>query len=238
MSTASPRPASPASGDQRPASAHRALLAIVLATAAGCGSLPRGDVSAVAARSLAPRAGQVYLLRGWHDLWSEGVDALAQRIAAEGIRARVFRVSQADDLAAALLGRSAAAADADPLVLIGFSFGADEAIRIARKLDVAKRPIALLVTIDPVTPPDVPANVPAARNFYQSNGVLDAIPWLRGVPLRPPPGEHAAAGRVQNVNVRQRKDLLEPGTSHRTIAANAKVHGAIVAEVLRVCPMR
>lgn len=214
------------------------ILMALLAFVAGCGPLPRGDLSAVAARSSSARAGQVYLLRGWNDLWSEGVDALAKRIAVEGVDARAYRASQGDDLAGALLERYAADADPDPLVLIGFSFGADEAIRIARRFDAARRPIALLVTIDPVTPPDIPANVRAARNFYQSNGVLDALPWLRGVPVRGPPGEDAAPGRVRNVDIRQRADLREPGTGHRTIAANAKVHSAIVAEVLGVCPLR
>jgi hypothetical protein len=144
-----------------------------------------------------------------------------------------------------LLSRYRGRGNADPLVLVGFSFGADEAIRIARRLEEARVPVALLVTLDPVTPPPVPANVLCGRNFYQSNGVWDALPWLRGVPVKPEeagPDEKPDAGgraaRVANLNLRERPDLSEGATGHHTIAGNRKVHEAIVQEVLRTCPAR
>lgn len=220
---------------------HHLLLTLLLTTCAGtgCASLPAGSLSAVSARpGSTTRSGQVYLLRGWRDLWSDGVDALGKSIAAGGLPAHVFKASQADDLGDALLREYRAASTPEPLVLVGFSFGADEAIRIARKFDEAKLPVALLVTIDPVTPPEIPANVRAARNFYQSNGALDVLPWLRGVPVRGAHADDPTSGRVTNIDVRTREDLLEPNTGHSTIAANAKLHRAIIEEVLRACPPR
>lgn len=163
-------------------------------------------------------------------MWSEGMDELAARLAAAGVEAHVYQQAQADALGDALVRTYGGAADADPVVLVGFSFGADEAIRIARRLGDAGRPVALLVTLDPVTPPDVPPNVGACRNFYQSNGVWDAFPWLRGVPVR---GE-----RIVNTNIRERADLAEPGTGHDTLAKNSKVHQAVMDLVLEVCPPR
>ena len=75
------------------------------------------------------------------------------------------------------------------------------------------------------------------RNFYQSNGVWDALPWLRGVPVKPEAEEaaDADAARVANYNLREHADLSEGATGHHTIAGNRKVHEAIVREVLRVC---
>jgi hypothetical protein len=79
-----------------------------------------------------------------------------------------------------------------------------------------------------VTPADVPTNVMRCVSFYEPNGFWDIFPWLRGVPLTADPGGH-----VENTNIRARPDLDEPDTSHGTIAANEKVHRAIIALVGR-----
>ena len=208
---------------------------MLLSFCSGCASLPAGAIEDVRASSNSPRAGQVYLVRGWNGLWSEGVDGLAEELRRSGVDARVFGQGQARELGDELAGRYRGASNPDPLVLIGFSFGADEAIRIARKLEAQGVPVALLVTLDPVTPPPVPGNVRRGQNFYQSSGVWDALPWLRGVPVR---AEGRDLSRVVNVNIRDREDLSGPGTGHHTIAGNRKLHRLIVEEVLRVCPPR
>jgi hypothetical protein len=63
-------------------------------------------------------------------------------------------------------------------------------------------------------------------NFYQSNGPWDALPWLRGIPLQREP--YGTTLPLENINIRNRADLYEPDTSHATIAANEKVHQAII----------
>src|SRR5690349_20451022 len=103
--------------------------------AAGCNSLPAGPLDAVRANSTSARRGNVYLIRGWNGLWSQGVDDLAAQLNAEGIEAHTYQQGQAAALGDAVRDRYRSAADPDPLVLVGFSFGADEAIRIARKLN-------------------------------------------------------------------------------------------------------
>jgi pimeloyl-ACP methyl ester carboxylesterase len=218
-----------------------AATVLLLLFSSGCASLPAGAIDEVRASSDSPRAGQVYLIRGWNGLWSEGLDSLAAELRSHGLDARVYQQGQARELGDALLTRFRGAGGADPLVLVGFSFGADEAIRIARRLEGAGVPVALLVTLDPVTPPPVPANVLCGRNFYQSNGVWDALPWLRGAPVKPEkpvPDADPGAARLANFNLRERADLSQGATGHHTIAGNRKVREAIVREVLRACPAR
>jgi hypothetical protein len=214
-----------------------ALFLVIGAIAGGCSSLPPGNLEAVSARSDLPRRGKVYLVRGWNGLWSEGIDTLAAELRSNGIDAQVYQQSQAAALGDALANRARGAdpAPREPLVLIGFSFGADETIRIAQKLATVGAPVDLLMTLDPVTPPAIPSNVQACQNFYQSNGVWDALPWLRGVPVNA--GDNPS-GAVTNTNLRDRADLLEPNTGHSTIASNPKLHRAIIEQVLRVCPER
>ena len=125
----------------------------------GCHPLPPGRVDAVRALSPAPRAGQVFLIRGWRDLWSQGIDDLATKIRDAGVSAQVYRAAQWHELASALTTTRKNPLPTEPLVLIGFSYGADDAIETARQLQTANIPVDLLITIDPVTPPPVPPNV-------------------------------------------------------------------------------
>ncbi|MDB5358099.1 MAG: hypothetical protein JWN24_4552 [Phycisphaerales bacterium] len=176
----------------------------------------------------------VYLLRGWRGLWSAGIDDLAAQLRQEGINASVYREEQWKPLADQIAADLARSGRRGPLVLIGFSYGADNVIEMARAMEARGIPVDLLVTIDPVTAAPVPRNVRECVNFYQSNGFWDIFPWLRGTPLkRDPPG----GGKLVNYDLRKdRTDLLEPGTSHATIAGNAKLHRAIIELVENLIP--
>lgn len=209
-------------------------LVLVLLLGSGCHPLPPGSLDAVGHDPPAPRRGTVYLIRGWQDLWSQGIDQLGGELRDAGIQAEVYRESQWRELSDRLPKRYREKAPDDPLVLIGFSYGADDVLRISERLkDHGIRP-DLVITIDPVTPPAVPANVRACYNYFQTNGVWDVFPWLRGIPLR-----SSVPGQLVNVDIRrERPDLLEPNTSHATIAGNPKLHREIVQRVLAVCPPR
>lgn len=192
-------------------------------------------------QSNTPRRGQVYLLRGWQGLWSQGIDDLTKELTADGIDAHIFYQGQTGELGDTLLSRYRElpnGAEPDPLVLIGFSYGADEAINLARKLETGGKTVDLVILMDPVTPASIPRNILSCQNFYQSNGIWDAFPWLRGIPVEAEAKDGPDAARVVNTNIRDREDLLEPNTGHSTIAGNAKLHRVILEQVRRVCPPR
>lgn len=191
-------------------------------------------MEAVRPASETARRGNVYLLRGWQDLYSQGIDQLADSLRREGVEAQVFRAGQWRELGETISHRYAGAGRREPLVLIGFSYGADDVVQIADQLKGADLTIDLLITIDPVTPAPVPENVRVGYNFFQSNGVWDAFPWFRGVPLQPDGNR-----QIMNIDIRrQRTDLLEPDTAHSNIAANPKIHREIIRRVLEVCGAR
>lgn len=206
------------------------LFFVISTVLAGCHPLPPGSLESVEVNPTLPHHGNVFLVRGWRDLWSEGIDRLAADIRQSGVNAQVYRESQWSALADAIDRRYRSDFAPRPLVLIGFSYGADDVLRIAEKLYRDSIPIDLLITIDPVTPPQVPGNVRACYNYYQTNGIWDLFPWLRGIPLS---AWHP--GQLTNVDIRrERPDLLEPGTSHATIAGNPKLHREIVERVMGV----
>lgn len=199
--------------------------------------MSRGPMSAVQPVTTPsyPRVGSAYLLRGFIGIFSTGIDNLGEQINATGIHAQVFQDDQwstlADQIAKEYHGKQA-----EPLILIGHSYGADDVVRIARRLDEANVPVDLLITLDPVTPPDVPKNVKLCVDLYQSNGVWDKFPWLRGVPMEK---EKDDQGILVNSNLRtDRTDLLEPNTDHFNIEKNSKIHQEVIKMVLAQCPSR
>jgi hypothetical protein len=200
----------------------------------GCQPLAPGPIEAVGSAPQSIRAGDVYLIRGWRDLYSTGIDRLSAELQDLGIRAQAYRESQWEELASAIVRSHRILNSHGPLVLIGFSYGADDVLRISEKCQSVGISAELVITIDPVTPPPVPGNVRACYNYFQTNGVWDVFPWLRGIPLT-----SSGTGMLVNVDIRrQRPDLLEKETAHSNIAANPKLHREIIQRVLAVCPLR
>jgi hypothetical protein len=198
---------------------------------------PTAPVHLEPATNVAAPVGQVnaYLIRGFQDWYSTGIEALTKELTDAGISSQDFAEAQWRDVGDTLC-RTRSGNDAQPLVLIGFSYGADDVVAIARRLNEHHLAVDLLITIDPVTPDAVPANVRRCVNFFQSNGVWDALPWLRGIPLHREGAANDGRPPLENIDVRHRPDLLEANTNHATIAANEKVHRAIIVLVTQLVP--
>jgi hypothetical protein len=70
------------------------------------------------------------------------------------------------------------------IILYGHSWGASEAVALARELEREGIPVLLTVQVDSVSKPGendqvIPANVAEAANFYQPNGFLHGQPQIR-----------------------------------------------------------
>lgn len=197
-----------------------------------------GNVNAISpvTDTRTPRVGNVLLLRGWIGIFSTGIDSLGEKVNKAGMHGEVFQTDQWSTLASTIRAKYKELDVHEPIVLVGHSYGADDVIRIARELSKDDIKVDLLVTLDPVTPPRVPVNVKHAYNLYQSNGALDSLPWLRGIPLEKEPG---STGRVDNLNIRtDRTDLLEPGLDHFNIEKKQKIHDDVLARLKEVCVPR
>lgn len=206
-----------------------------IAALPGCKSMTPGKMQWVQPHSEAERVGNVYLVRGFVGIWSHGIDDLARAINEAGVRAKVFQQSQSRSLADAIAASYREAAGREPLVLIGHSFGADDVVRIARRLGEENIRVDMLVTIDPVVRQKVPASVGVCHNIFMSPAV-EVVPLLRGVPLEP---ESAEADNVRNLDVRtNRRDLHDGSTDHFNIEKKPAIHAEIVRLIRDVCPPR
>jgi hypothetical protein len=157
---------------------------------------------------------RVILLRGWFGVFSAGLDEIAEALRAKGIRTEVaghlsWRTA-ADDIL-----RERAEGNADALVLVGHSQGANNVIDMAQVLEAKNVPVALLVTLAPYRQNPIPGNVMRAINYYQSTG------W--GAPLTAGTGFR---GKLSNIDVKE-----DTTVSHINIDKSARVQAEIAREI-------
>jgi pimeloyl-ACP methyl ester carboxylesterase len=157
---------------------------------------------------------RVILLRGWFGVFSAGLDEIAEALRAKGIQTEVaghlsWRTA-ADDIL-----RKRAEGNADALVLVGHSQGANNVIDMAQVLEAKNVPVALLVTLAPYRQNPIPGNVMRAINYYQSTG------W--GAPLTAGTGFR---GKLSNIDVKE-----DTTVSHINIEKSARIQAEIAREI-------
>jgi len=192
----------------------------------------------VKAREQHERVGYVYCMRGWLGIFSEGMDALANKIDTklgipavsvadeEWIKLREFIVDQ----------HNKGLINDGPLVLLGHSYGADDQIRVAKYLQENNITVDLLVLIDPVTPPDVPTNVKRVYCLYYSHPLTDWYPAWRGIPATV---IDAKKTLLENTDLRTTKvDFDTTNINHPTIDKVEGVHDLCMKEIEKTCPTR
>jgi len=157
---------------------------------------------------------RVLLLRGWLNLFSAGLDHLADELRARGIKAEVRRHLYWTTAVSDIL-RDRAAGNIGPLILVGHSQGGNDAIEIARALQISHVPVDLVVTLAPYMPKPVPANVGRAINYYQGGG------W--GSPLTPEPGFR---GKLSNFDL-----AGDPTIFHFNFDKSDRIHAEILREI-------
>jgi hypothetical protein len=107
---------------------------------------------------------KVYLLRGFLNVFSLGMDDLANKLQADGISATVMNHAEADVVSSRIM-TTFNAGDHGPVVLIGHSLGADAIVEVAEALAHYDIPVALMVLFDGTEPHQIPANVAVAINY-------------------------------------------------------------------------
>ena len=209
------------------------LLALCLG---GCAFLTSGNPAKIQPVTQSPRVGEVAILRGLIGIWSLGLDDLSKKINAAGIQATVFQDDQWHVLAQTIVSNYRGAKNPEPLILMGHSYGADNAIGIARILNSCHMKVDLLITLDPVTPPRVPPNVKVVLNYYASRGLADNLPWWRGIPLK---ADADFRGALFNFDLAvNRPDLQVKDFSHAEIERDEKIHAEILQWLTETCPPR
>lgn len=160
----------------------------------------------------APRA-HVYLLRGLLNIFSLGMDTLADQLNKRGVYATVDNHSDWQSLADSAAANYKAGREG-PIILIGHSLGADAVMEMAAYLGRRDVPVALVVPFDGTAAFPASANVARVLNLSQHY-------WMtRGL------GFH---GSLVNVDLRG-----DPNIDHLNIDKSPRLHARVIAEVLAI----
>ena len=166
---------------------------------------------------------KVFLLRGFTNVLSPGIDQLAQELKERNIDTEVANHVFAVPLANEAID-DCRSGRVSTVVLVGHSFGATGALMMADRMQKAGLHVALIVTLDPVIKGSVPANVHRLENYYLSNGI--------GTTMQP--GDHFH-GMLSNVDLKSNPDVghvsvttlpsMQKQVMHDILTANTRCGG-------------
>lgn len=192
-----------------------AALALLMAG----GAPARAGSSEVASVALAAsgRPAEVYMLRGFADVFSRGLDEMTTTLASRGIDAHVVSHTAWRRVLKTIL-QDRERFGPRPIVLIGHSLGANAVIDIAEELGRRRIPVRYVATLAATGPDPVPSNVQRADNFYfASHG------W--GEPLVAGAG---FAGALRNLDFSDDSDV-----GHFNIDKQPKIQRELLANIVR-----
>ncbi len=160
-------------------------------------------------------AAHVYLFRGLMNIFSLGMDDLAQKIQNTGVYSTVHEYGSWKEVSNQIAAKYKAG-DRGAIILIGHSLGADVVMMMGEYLGTLGVPVTLIVPFDATRSFAATSNVQRVMNITQR----DYAYMSRG------PGFH---GELHNVDVSRYE-----GVGHITIDKAARLHSMVVSKVLSV----
>ncbi len=174
------------------------------------------STGASAAQTAAPAKpyDHVFLLRGAFNIFSLGMDEIADRLQRQGVRTTVANFlsweSLADEAAAEYKSGHVRA-----IILVGHSSGANAVAEMAGRLGQLGVPVKLAIGLDPTSRMVASGHVDRYVNYYIANGMGIAV--VRG---------RKFTGVLQNIDVEKNPDL-----NHFNIDKNRALQDRVLSEI-------
>jgi hypothetical protein len=203
------------------------LTALSAAVLAGCSAgrswnLPGQSTAAAAA----PLPSNVVVVRGpgyWPDC-----EGFVDRLNQQGTQAAVIHGWDANRTAERLAAARQPSAATTPLVLVGYGRGANDAIRLTRRLQKHGVTVNTLILMETASQDSVPSNVLSCLNIYKSSEADEWIPVFRGLPVT----VESARTELVNYNLRYHDDVVDAEElNHFTVCRDPTVLAMIAAKV-------
>jgi hypothetical protein len=172
-----------------------------------------------------PTAGEVHTMRGGLGIFSIGMNQLRDTVASRyHVPAYSTMWYNAGDVSRFIIREYYQQKHPRPIILVGHSLGANEQIKVARNLNDAGVPVALLVTVDAVSQTIIPPNVQYVLNIYKPG----FVPMFSGLRLRAVDPEKT---HIENVNI---VTLKGAQVNHFTIDKDPLVQEIILKQIKKV----
>ena len=175
------------------------------------------SISIASAQTLSPSqpGAHVYLLRGFANVFSLGMDQIAAKLRQQGVHATVDNYlvwpSLAEQAAAEYnSGRTRA------IILVGHSSGATAVTEMAARLSQLGVPVKLAIGLDPTSRMTTTGHVDRYINYYIANGFGDPVD--RGQDF---------SGVLQNIDLEHMADV-----GHFNIDKNSRLQGMVIKDIL------
>jgi hypothetical protein len=166
--------------------------------------------------------GEVHAMRGGLGIFSKGMNQLQVAVAEKyKVRSTSWMWYNAGTLSREIIKYHYKYQSNRPIILIGHSLGANEQIKVAHNLEKAGIPVALLVTVDAVSPNKVPANVKQVLNIYKPG----FVPMFSGLKLK---AINPNTTVIDNINV---NTLKGNRVNHFTIDKDKLVQAIILDKI-------
>jgi thioesterase domain-containing protein len=207
-----------------------ALTAIGLMFLFGCSATRSGLATSESAPPASARspAANVVIVRGTVGYWPD-CESFVSRLKGQGAQATVIRGREVNRTAERIAQTRASGNQAQPLILLGYSRGANDAIRLTRRLQERGVAVDTLILMETAAQDSVPANVASCLNVYKSSSVAEEwVPAFRGLPVT----VESANTQLVNYNLRFHDEGAEGNVIERfTVCQNAAVQAMIAERV-------
>jgi pimeloyl-ACP methyl ester carboxylesterase len=203
----------------------------LLASTPGCIAPIEADSAGGTSSEIRLPPTRVYLLRGLADVFSTGLDTLADKLNASGATARSFSGPLWPELVTEIRQLGERGEPNLPLVLIGHSYGADQAILTAGELAASGIRVDLLLLVDATAPPPIPTNVLRCVHVYIPTPFGAAAPELfAGNPVVPG-GGNTGTQVVNRVFSVEEFGPRAARVDHFTLDTSPRLHEYLIAEI-------
>ena len=211
-----------------------AVAALGWAALSGCSTTGWSAVRAPVSNQNAPTtvgsqldACHVVVVHGSVGYWP-GCDDFVANLAVRGAPATTIRGWDVNRTADKIAAGRRSGIQTGPLVLVGYSRGANDALRLARRLQKSDVTVTKLVLLETAANDSVPSNVESCLNVYQSSGSDDWLPAFRGLPVT----VESAGTQLINYNLRFHDEgVARADLNHFTVCRNYSVLGMVAEHV-------
>ncbi|MCB1384992.1 MAG: hypothetical protein KDJ80_03545 [Nitratireductor sp.] len=162
------------------------------------------------------RTGEIYLMRGLANIFSRGIDRMADDMRARGYDASNFSYKFWQPIADDIVARARRDAVSYPIIIMGHSLGGNESSKFANYLGSRGVEVSLVVAFDPVETGHVGANIDRVVNYYLPKTNEDNR-------------IHASAGftgTIENIDV-----TTDTSITHTNVEKNARFQAASIKKL-------